>query len=669
MDDGLDEFTPQRGTALLVIAMIVVAFTFAFLILPRAFGPPEITVKVAVIDSGVTPDNQLSVHLIAEMSFINSTYGFTAPDMETIDSEPGGNQHGSSVAKIIVKEAPNVGIINAKVINHGDFATAKAIIAAFRWVIEEQDCDIINLSLGSAPTDTDGIKDIVQWAFHQGVTIVSASGNNGQDGITGSSVESPAVYPEVIAVAAINDLGQPYSFSGYGPTIGRGLKPDISASGYYYDNTVTLLGTSAAAPIVTAAAANLVRFCQENDWSWTPGMIKATLLASAGHLSSEPWQIGAGEVDVELAKKYLESSEKLNGLPLMAWMSPDQGIFSFERWFLNTTNQIRVNVFTSTNATFVIRVTGIAAPWVNSPDIIFVNQSAEFLVDVKIVSRLNWPDISATISLISEVYRVISTRVGFDATPYSRKIAFDFTHTSWWMDSIFGQFRTFYSKLAYAGIAVEEIRDPSDITYEYLRQYDAIAILDPGAWEFEERGVAVIQTSSIPYTSVELDAYRTYWEKGGHLLITGGDNTSLDISNTNNLLAIFNISINNDKVPLATIIHNGVANSVQVENINRNHVVTERVSTFDYHGASLTVGGNSTILAYEIFQWFDDLGVIHTALKPVLVAVEGRLSARAIITGTNFFLDNWGLNKIYGADDDWRLLLGCMYWIMGIFDT
>ncbi len=666
MDEGLDEFSPQRGTALLVIAMVVVAFTFAFLIIPRAFAPPEITVRVAIIDSGINPDNQLSSHILAEMSFVNQTYGYTIADMKTTDSEPKGSEHGTSVAKIIVNEAPNTGIINAKIVNSGDVATAKAVVAAIRWAVDVQDCDIINLSIGSTPTDTDGIEEIVDWAFRRGVTIVAAAGNNGQGGITGSSVESPAVYPQVIAVGAINEMEQPYPYSGYGPSVGRSLKPDISASGYYLDSSVTLGGTSAAAPAVTAVAANIIRFCQENEWKWTPGMIKATLLTSAKHLGSEAWLIGAGSVDEDAAKRYIESADKIDGLPIMAWIAPKQGIFDFERWFLNSTNSIQLDVFTSANATFSVRITGSAAPWIQGPTTIEVNQSASFTFSVNIRSTLEWNGISARISLVSSQYRTIYTTLSFDASRYTIKIAFDFTHTSWWMDSIFGQFRAFYSKLTNLGIAIEEIRDQSKINLEYLRQFDAIVILDPGAWEFSEYGETSIQTSSIEYSDTEIDAYRAYWEVGGNFLITGGANHSLDIRNSNRLFSIFNVSINYDRVPTHTVFNNGIANAVQVTNI-RSHIVTEAVASFDYNGASLNVTNESTVLAYEIFQWTDESGVTHTALKPVLVAIEGSVSSRAVITGTNFFMDNWGLNKLYGAEDNWLLLRRCIYWITGVF--
>ena len=108
---------------------------------------------------------------------------------------------------------------------------------------------------GKSPSIFDELRSVVEWVFAQNVTIIAACGNNGQDGVSGSSIESPSVYQEVISVAAIDELGIPYSFSGRGPMINRTIKPDISAPGFYSNGHVTLYGTSFAAPVVTAAAA------------------------------------------------------------------------------------------------------------------------------------------------------------------------------------------------------------------------------------------------------------------------------------------------------------------------------------------------------------------------------------------------------------------------------
>ncbi|MFW9850142.1 MAG: S8 family serine peptidase [Candidatus Thorarchaeota archaeon] len=665
MDDIVTDAVPTRGKALLVISLIIVSTTFAFLILPKTFGPPELTVRVAVIDSGIDNGGLLDLHTVAARSFISSEYGYVVTDNTTVDSLPDDSKHGSYVAQIIVQNAPNSAIINAKVVNENNIATARAIVAAIQWAILEEDCNVINLSLGGTPTNIDGLREIMYWAFHQGVSIVAASGNNAQGGTTGSSIESPAVYPEVIAVSAVDTNGIPFDFSGIGPIINRTIKPDISALGQYTDATVSLFGTSFAAPLVTAAVVNIIQYCNENDWLWSPGMIKATLLSSAKYLGYPPWKVGAGLLDVNAAKKFIESATKRNGIPLMAWITPNLGIFDFERWFINTTIPIQASIFSSTNTSFYVRVTGTARPWLIAPDEIFVNQSADLTLSINIRSSIPWINIQAQISLQSVGYHTIWAKLKFSATSslFDMKIAFDFTHTPWWMDSIFGQFREFYSRVTRQGIAIEEIRDRKEITFQKLRDFDTVIVLDPCSWEFIEINETSKPWRSIRYTQSELDAYWTYWKKGGNLMVTAGTNSSIDVAGVNEFLSMFNISLNYDSIPLVPIVSNGIANAVSIVNINSSHPVTERIHSFDYNGASLEDHGNHTILAREVFTWYDENGVIRTALKPVLIVAEGRASARLIVTGSNFFIDNWGIEGLYGSEDNSRMMLQSIYWL------
>jgi hypothetical protein len=351
---------------------------------------------------------------------------------------------------------------------------------------------------------------------------------------------------------------------------------------------------------------------------------------------------------------------------MMAWATPNLGIFDFERWFVNTTIPLTVNLFTSSNVSFLVWVTGTARPWIYCADEIYVNQSAELSLTINIRSSISWVNVQAQITFINNRYHTIHSRVNFDATSpvFDRKIAFDFTHTPWWMDSIFGQFREFYSRVTDQGVAIEEIRDRREITIEKLREFDAVIILDPCAWEFGEVGNRSIPISSIEYTKKELDIYRTYWVTGGSIMITGGTNCSIDLAGVNQLLELFNMSMNFDAVPLETIVINGVANAIQVVNINRDHPVTRNIVSFDYNGASLNVTDNHTILAREIITWLNEDGVRRTALKPVLAVDEGGGNGRLIVTGSNFFIDNWGLLKKYGAEDDSGLMLRCIYWLV-----
>jgi subtilisin family serine protease len=295
------EPTRRRGTALLVITIITVATLGYLQSIPPTYPEPELDVRVAIIDSGIDIDSELETRIIAQRSFINATYGYSETDTDTSDSMPGGNRHGTYIAKIIADESPDAGIINAKVVSKTDSATIVGIVEAIRWVVLEENCSIINLSLGMSIVTTDLVGDAVKWAFARGVCVVAAAGNDGQDGIAGTSVDSPAAYEEVIAVAAVDKQLTPYGFTGRGPLRNRVLKPDISAWGYYDKNGGTIFGTSFAAPIISASAVRIIAHCFENDWSWTPGMIKAVLMASALQLSYEEWEVGAGFVDIHSA--------------------------------------------------------------------------------------------------------------------------------------------------------------------------------------------------------------------------------------------------------------------------------------------------------------------------------------------------------------------------------
>ena len=172
MEHTSEEISRRRGTTILVITLIIIAGTVSVVFLPRAFGFADLTVKVAVVDSGVDKDSLLFPRVIAEKSFVNSSYGYHVSDESVVDSKPNDEQHGTHIAKIIAENALNAAIINAKVVDANNTATERGIIEAVRWAILEEDCDIINLSLGGSPSNVDGLRELVAWAFEMGVSII-----------------------------------------------------------------------------------------------------------------------------------------------------------------------------------------------------------------------------------------------------------------------------------------------------------------------------------------------------------------------------------------------------------------------------------------------------------------------------------------------------------------
>ena len=480
VDDG-SEPKRRRGTVLLLTTIIIIGSIAGLYAVPPTYSTPDLTVRVAIIDSGITINQELEPRVVSERSFVNSTYGYSEDDNSTMDSNPEGIPHGTYIAKIIASEAPDAALVNAKVVSSNDIATPAAIAEAIRWVVLEENCSVINLSLGFSPIDYDLVCDAVRWAFNQGVSIVAAAGNNGQNGISGSSVESPAMYPEVIAVAAVDESNELYSFSARGPLRNRVMKPDISALGIYNENGRTVLGTSFAAPIVTAGVSMIISHCITNGWSWTPGMIKAAVMIGASNLPYEEWQVGAGLFDLDTSLLYINFAENRDGLPLIAVVTPIVNPFSFERYFINHTSRLHISIFASGNDIFTVSYGGVGGKWLEGPTSLYVNQSGSFDITLRVESSHAIENEDASISIRSSGYLRLGIEMEISAIAALHEVAFDITHTSWSMDSTYGQFRELYRTLINAGIAVDELRDRDNLTSPVLSSYDAIFVLDPCA--------------------------------------------------------------------------------------------------------------------------------------------------------------------------------------------
>ena len=98
------------------------------------------------------------------------------------------------------------------------------------------------------------------------------------------------------------------------------------------------------------------------------------------------------------------------------------------------------------------------------------------------------------------------------------------------------------------------------------------------------------------------------------------------------------------------------------------HVVTRMIDSFDYYGCSLNFTGDAYELAWvEIMDRYDN-GTSYPANKTVLVGSENSKGGRLIATGSNFFLDNWALNDLYRSDQNFKLVLQSVYWLLHILN-
>src|SRR6266404_2516574 len=338
-------------------------------------------VGVAIIDSGVADHGDL--HDASGASRVVYSESFVAGDTTTPDKFG----HGSHVAGLIggtgsnsgsangylaryAGTAPNVNIINLRVLDQNGSGTDSQVIAAIQQAIALQstyNIRVINMSLGRPVFESytlDPVDQAVEAAWKAGIVVVVAAGNNGRCAATNgyATIGAPGNDPAVITVGATLTLGTATrvddtiaSYSSKGPTaIDHIVKPDLvapgnrlvslRAAGSTLDATrpqnqvapsspsygkaayFVLSGTSMSTPVVSGAAALML---QKNP-ALTPDQVKARLMKSAwkgfsqyswssdmlGNVYNNEYDVftyGAGYLDIDAA---LNNMDLANGLAL-----------------------------------------------------------------------------------------------------------------------------------------------------------------------------------------------------------------------------------------------------------------------------------------------------------------------------------------------------------------
>jgi len=318
-----------------VIILMVVVSTGIVLIAnfnPNSIGPTE-PVRVAVLDSGIDSDFSLQGRIVAQQSFITVQNGYNGTDPSVTDSKPDDVPHGTLIAKQIA-QAPNALILNGKILSDGGSATSLALIEAIHWAVE-QNASVINLSLGGSPTFGDPTETAIDWAFSHGAIVVVSAGNSGDSGLAGTSIESPAVFTNCLAVGALTENDEVAYYSSTGPANGLYIKPDISAPGYTTSSDGTrYYGTSFAAPRVSAAAAQLVGYSMANNITWSPGSIMTALMRGATVLSNQrTYEVGAGKLNIQGALNLIVQHSSMNELPAISYAFPQVLPIDYVRLF------------------------------------------------------------------------------------------------------------------------------------------------------------------------------------------------------------------------------------------------------------------------------------------------------------------------------------------------
>lgn len=296
-------------------------------------------IKVAVIDTGITPHSDLTGQTVGGYDFISSST--TARDGNGRDSNPNdegdwnnssecppygasdSSWHGTHVtgtvvaltnnAKGVASMAYGAKVVPVRVLGKCGGSTSD-IVDAMVWAsggavsgvpANANPAKVLNLSLGGGGA-CGSFQSAVTTARNNGAVVVIAAGNENQN----VSNSSPANCSGVISVAATTKTGSRASFSNYGSTIvvsapggnGSGGTGDILStlnSGTTTQGSETYAyyaGTSMAAPHVAALAAAI--FAKNS--SLTPDQVKNYITGNARPLpGSCSGGCGAGIINAQ----------------------------------------------------------------------------------------------------------------------------------------------------------------------------------------------------------------------------------------------------------------------------------------------------------------------------------------------------------------------------------
>jgi len=287
-------------------------------------------IGVAVIDSGIADHADLhgatgGSRVVYSQSFVtgdNTTsdkFGHGTHVAGLIGGSGKGSGNGNGYAATYAGMAPNVNIINLRVLDQNGVGSDSQVIAAIQQAISLKNTyniRVISMSLGRPVFESytlDPVDQAVEAAWKAGIVVVAAAGNDGRYGPTNGfgTVGVPANDPSVITVGAtmtemtntrVDD--KIASYSSKGPVaIDHIVKPDLVAPGNRLvslrvpNSTLDVLypqyqvspstnavskyfvlsGTSMATPIVSGAVALML---QQNP-SLTPDQVKARLMKTA----------------------------------------------------------------------------------------------------------------------------------------------------------------------------------------------------------------------------------------------------------------------------------------------------------------------------------------------------------------------------------------------------
>jgi major intracellular serine protease len=221
-------------------------------------------IVVAILDTGIDANHpDLKDRIIGGRNFTNeggaNDYHDGAGHGTHVAGTIGASENGSGVIGI----APECKLLIGKVLGSNGSGSIQGIINALDWVRDwagpnGEKVRVVNMSLGG-PDDVPELHEAIKRVVDKGIVICAASGNEGDNDENTLEYSYPALYNEVVTVAASDEKGKLAFFSN------NNLQVDCIASGvnvistYPTSKYARLSGTSMATPHVTGAVALLIK--------------------------------------------------------------------------------------------------------------------------------------------------------------------------------------------------------------------------------------------------------------------------------------------------------------------------------------------------------------------------------------------------------------------------
>lgn len=288
----------------------------------HAYSRGDQAIKIAVLDTGVDLAHpELTHSLESGFDFVNILDGaadFIGDYLEADDVATDEVGHGTHVAGIIAgkgKDMPMGVVPLCKIIPIRVLAAMEKqgrkmgaglienINAGVKFAVD-QGADVINMSLG-VRHDGGGLphQEVIDYARRKGVTIVAASGNDGQQ-----EMYYPGAFDSVIAVGAMGARGEVADFSTYGEQVSL-IAPGVEVYSSFLEKGYAFsTGTSHASPFVAGGVALMKSYARERGRRLSDSQVKHVLKHTSDKVDNtfKHRKAGYGCLNLADAMRYLD---------------------------------------------------------------------------------------------------------------------------------------------------------------------------------------------------------------------------------------------------------------------------------------------------------------------------------------------------------------------------